>query len=154
SSRMSRASLWLAIFLLAPAAYAVDTAGMDRAVAPGDDFFGFANGTWLKTTEIPSDRSGWGNFAELNEKTLKQTKQLLEAAAPAPAGPVEKKAGDFYASFIDEAGIEKKGVAPLQPGLARIAAIKDKRGLAEVLGGDLRNDVDALNNTNFHTDRL
>jgi putative endopeptidase len=140
-----------AILAAAPPAHAVDPTGMDRAVAPGDDFFGYANGTWLKSTEIPPDRSGWGNFAELQEKTAKQTKELLEAAA---AGSGDRKVGDYYASFMDEAAIEKKGIAPLQPGLARIAAIKDKRGLADVLGGDLRNDVDALNNTNFHTDRL
>src|SRR5207247_7613327 len=73
---------------------------------------------------------------------------------PAPAGCVARKAGDCSASAMDEAAIEAKGLAPLQPTLDRIQAIKDGQALARVLGGTLRADVDALNNTNLYTDNL
>lgn len=65
-----------------------------------------------------------------------------------------RKVGDFYSSFMDKAAIESKGIAPLKPELDSIAAIKDRRDLARVLGAQLRADVDALNNTNFETGNL
>ena len=136
--------------------HGIDVAGMDKTVAPGDDFFSYVNGTWVKNTEIPPDKSAWGNFSVLVEETAQRTKGLLEeaAAANAPAGSEARKVGDFFATFMDEAAIEKKGAAPLKPILARIDAVKDKKDLARVVGEDLRTDVDALNNTNFHTERL
>jgi putative endopeptidase len=133
----------------------IDVAGMDRTVKPGDDFFLYTNGSWLKRTSIPPDRATWGITAELEEKTDRDTRALLEeAAAKAPAGSASRQVGDFYASFMDEAAIEVTGIAPLTPALDRIAALKDKRALANLLGEDLRADVDPLNNTEFHTDRL
>src|ERR1700694_1385583 len=70
------------------AVHDVDLAGMDRSVAPGDDFFGFANGTWLKHSEIPADRSSSGIWSELSEQALTRTRELLEhaAAGNAPSG--------------------------------------------------------------------
>jgi putative endopeptidase len=128
---------------------------MDRAVAPGDDFFRYANGSWLDKTEIPADRSGWSVAAELAEQTNLRLKALLERATrEAPAGSEQRKVADFYASFMDEAGIEAKGIAPLAPALAQIAALKSKRDLAQKLGEELRADVDPLNNTDFQTPRL
>jgi predicted metalloendopeptidase len=134
----------------------LDLAGMDRSVAPGDDFFAYANGAWSKTAEIPADRAGWGVFAQLAEEAAQRTKGLLEVASDssAPAGSAPRKAGDFYASFMDEAGIEAKGLTPLRPALARIAAIKDKKSLARLLGEDLRADVDPLNNADYRTTHL
>ncbi|HEY1586794.1 MAG TPA: M13 family peptidase, partial [Polyangia bacterium] len=138
------------------AAAGIDLAGMDRAVAPGDDFFAYCNGTWLKTTEIPPDRSSYGVGAVLTELTAKRTADLIADAAKqnAPPGSDARKIGDYYASFLDEATIEQKGIAPIQPMLAAIAAIKDATGLARALGGTLRADVDVLNNSNFDTDNL
>ncbi|HZJ53337.1 MAG TPA: M13 family metallopeptidase [Myxococcaceae bacterium] len=145
---------------VAPAAAAdlagIDLAGMDRSVAPGDDFFLHANGDWLKQTEIPGDKSAWGTFNILAEQALQRTRALLEdaAASTAPAGSEERKVGDFYASALDEAAVEAKGLAPLQHRLAAIAALRDKRALARALGEDLRLDVDPLNNGVFQTSRL
>jgi putative endopeptidase len=134
----------------------LDLDGIDQGVAPGDDFFKFANGTWLKNTEIPADRSNWGTGAQLSELTAKRTADLIKeaAAAGAPAGSDARKVGDYYASFMDEEGIESKGLAPLQPSLDKIAAIADAKGLARALGETLRADVDVLNSTNFHTENL
>src|SRR5450432_2193863 len=133
----------------------VDLAGIDRAIAPGDDFFGYANGAWVKRTEIPADRSSYGTGAVLTELTARRTADLIkEAALHAPAGSDAQKIGDTYASFMDEDGIEAKGIAPLQPALDRIAAIADAGGLGRALGETLRTDVDVLNNTNDDTDNL
>jgi len=141
----------------APAAVGgIDLAGIDRSVAPGDDFFAYANGNWIKNTEIPADRSSYSVGAVLEELTLQRTSDLIAEVARtrASAGTDARKIGDFFASFMDEAGIEAKGIRPLAPMLDRIAAISDAVGLARALGGTLRADVDVLNNTNLHTDNL
>jgi len=139
----------------APAAgtHGLDLAGIDPTVAPGDDFFAFANGTWIKNTPIPPDRSNYGVAVALLELTAERTRTLIQqaAATAAPPGTESRKIGDYYASFMDEGGIEKLGIAPLQSELARIAAIGDRKSLAAYLGSSLRADVDALNNTNLHT---
>jgi putative endopeptidase len=133
-----------------------DFSGMDTTVAPGDDFFAYANGGWLKTAEIPADRASWGRGAEMVELTNKRTADLIRAtaASDAPAGSGARKIADTFSAFMDEAAIEAKGLAPLQPHLQRIAAIRDKRELAAVLGSELRADVDILNSTELDTDRL
>ena len=148
-----------AAFAASPAAdsgHGIDLAGIDHSVTPGDDFFTYANGTWIKNTEIPADRSGYGIGTVLTEKTNAENRELMEKAAAgnALAGSDERKIGDFYASYMDEAGIEAKGIAPLKPDLDAIAKIADKKALAAALGGTIRADVDALNNTNFFTDHI
>jgi putative endopeptidase len=140
-----------------PAANAgIDLAGMDKSVAPGDDFNAYANGGWMKTTPIPADKAGYGIDAILTDETRKRTLSLIEDAAKggAAAGEDARKAGDFYSSFMDEAAIESKGVAPLKPELDAFAAIADRHALARAIGGQLRADVDALNSTNFETANL
>jgi putative endopeptidase len=133
----------------------LDVAGIDRSVAPGDDFFRYANGTWLKTAEIPADRSTWGSGAELTELTDKRTAELIKNAGNAAApGTEARKIGDYYESFLDEAAVERRGLKPLEPGLHGIDAIKDRSTLARALGHTLRADVDVLNATNLHTDNL
>jgi putative endopeptidase len=140
----------------ASAVRGIDEAGMDRSVTPGDDFFSFANGTWVARTEIPPDRSDWGVFNVIAEEATGRTRDLLEAASrsSAAARSVQRQVGDYYASYVDEAAIEAAGTRPLQPLLDRIGAIDGSTALARVLGEDLRADVDPLNSTNFHTDRL
>ncbi len=136
-------------------AFGFDASGMDRAVAAGDDFFSFANGQWVKTTEIPADRSSYNSFTRIVVDTEQHTRDIIEgASANDRASGEEKKIGDYYAAFMDEAGIEAKGVAPVQPTLDAIAQISDKQALARELGGELRADVDLLNATDFYTDRL
>jgi len=140
----------------APPAAALDVAGMDRTVKPGDSFFDYANGTWLKTTEIPADRSSYGAGAMLAELTDRRVAELIQDAAKAnaPAGSELRKIGDYYASFMDSTAIDAAGLKPLQPALDSIAGIRDRKDLARALGSTLRADVDALNNTNFYTENL
>ncbi len=139
----------------AVASTGIDLAGMDKATPPGNDFFLFANGVWIQNTEIPADRSTWGVGGVLSELTAQRTADLIAAAATeSPDGPDARKIGDYYATFMDEAAIEAKGLEPLRPTLERIDAISDAKGLARVLGGTLRADVDVLNATNLYTDNL
>ncbi|TFI56559.1 M13 family peptidase [Sphingomonas parva] len=113
-----------------------DVQGMNKAANPGDSFFDFANGQWAKTTEIPADRSSWGGFGVLRDLSDQRTRDIVEAAAKsnAPAGSVQRKVGDLYASFMDEAAIEKAGMAPLRPYLAKIDAIRTTSDLARAFG--------------------
>jgi endothelin-converting enzyme/putative endopeptidase len=139
-----------------PAAHGIAVANMDRSVKPGDDFYQYANGAWIKRTEIPPDRGLYGVFSTLAELSEKRTAALIEETAKsnAPAGSNERKIADVYNAFMDEAGIEAKGLTPQRSHLDAIAAIRDKRELARALGETLRADVDALNATNFHTPNL
>jgi putative endopeptidase len=134
--------------------HGLDLTAIDRSVTPGDDFFRFANGAWLKRTTIPADRATYGPSDMLIELTAKRTAKLIQAAAHAPAGTDARKVGDYYASFMDQARIEQQGLKPLAGALARIEAIKDRAGLAEALGAQLRADVDVLNATQIHTPNL
>ena len=135
--------------------FGFDTAGMDKSVAPGDEFYDYANGGWMKSTEIPADRSSIGAFAVLAQQAQKDTRDIVEnAAKDANASGDERKIGDYYAAFMDDAGIEAKGLAPVKPELDAIAGIADANALATTLGGQLRADVDLLNATNYYTDRL
>jgi endothelin-converting enzyme/putative endopeptidase len=140
----------------APETHGIVIANMDRSVKPGDNFWLYANGDWLKRTEIPPDRSYVGIWDTLSDLSRKNTAALIEEAANAnaPAGSNARKIADLYNSYMDEATIESRGLAPLRPHLDAIAAIHDKRELARALGESLRADVDALNNTNFHTSNL
>jgi putative endopeptidase len=140
--------------------HGIVVANMDRSIKPGDDFYRYANGDWIKRTEIPPDSGyvavdGWSNDKS-NELTRKQTAGLIKEAvkANAPAGSNTRKIADFYRSFMDEAAIQAKGMAPLRPHLDAIAALRNKHDLAQALGETLRSDVDPLNEANFHTPNL
>ncbi|HEU4698260.1 MAG TPA: M13 family metallopeptidase N-terminal domain-containing protein, partial [Gemmatimonadales bacterium] len=171
AARPARLSLALALLAAAPLAAplaaqqaapaaapaGLDTAGMDRSVRPGDDFYRYANGRWLGRTEIPADRSAWGAFnvaAERAEAQLTGIVRGAAAAAQAPAGSDLRRIGDFYASFLDTAAIERAGLAPLRAELARIDAIADRTALARYVGATVRADVDVLNDGELHTDNL
>jgi putative endopeptidase len=109
-------------------AWGFDAAGMDKSVAPGESFFRYANGTWLKTTQIPPDKSNYGMFTVLADRSDERTKQILESAN-GPVGSDAQRIGDYYKSFMDEQAIEALGLAPLKPQLDAIAAVKDVNGL-------------------------
>jgi putative endopeptidase len=113
--------------------FGIDLAAMDRTVVPGEDFYRYVNGTWLKTTQIPADKSRWHPYDELTEINIARVRTLLEAAGSAPAGSIERKIGDYYAAQLDEAARDRAGFAPLQPELARIAAIVTPADLARAL---------------------
>lgn len=140
----------------AAAAAGIDLAGIDATVKPGDDFFRYANGAWIKAAEIPSDRSGWGTGAIVAERTAKRVADLIEEAAKsnAAAGSDARKVGDYYATYMDEAAIEQKGLAPVKEDLAAIAKIKNLKALSAALGRTLRADVDVLNRGDTHTENL
>lgn len=114
--------------------FGVDTAGMDTSVKPGDNFFAYANGTWEKTTPIPDDRASWGMFNTLTELSNTRTRTIVEeAAANTAATGTTRKVGDYYASLVDEAAIEKAGLAPLKPELDAIAAIATRADLSKAI---------------------
>jgi putative endopeptidase len=120
--------------------FGFDTAGMDRTVKPGDDFYAYASGTWQQTTEIPADAASYGYFKSLADLSLDRTRLILDEAA----GRSGNKAGDFYASFMDEAGADAKGAAPVRPWIAAIAAATDRAGLAAVMARLQRQGVRTL----------
>jgi len=139
-----------------PGPHGIDAAAMDPAVKPGNDFFTYANGAWLKATEIPPDRRRWGSFSVLAAESEQRSRTLLEEAARAssPPGSDERKVGDYYATYLDVAALDRLGLAPLKPVLDRIRGVKDRKALARLLGEQLRADVDPLNRARFHTSRL
>jgi len=127
----------------------------NATLRPGDDFFAYANGDWLAKTEIPADRSAWGAMGALAEETNQRIVKMIEDLAnDKKLGGEARKVSDYYRSYMNEAAIEGKGVAPLKPMLAKIDAIKDKAGLTRALGESIRADVDPLNNTDFFTENV
>jgi predicted metalloendopeptidase len=134
----------------------LDLAGMDRTVQPGDSFYQYANGNWLKHTEIPPDRSYWGSDAVLSELTDRRTADLIQEIARSNAAPGtdRRKIRDYYASFLDTVAIERAGLAPLKPALDSIAAIADRKALSRYLGTTIRADVDIFNATSLYTPNL
>lgn len=141
---------------VAGTALGIDPAMMDKAVKPGDDFYGFTNGGWQKATEIPADRSSVGGFFIASETTDKQLGDLIASISKssAAADTDEGRIRDYYNTFMDRAKIDAAGMAPVKPDLDRIAAISDVKSLSAVLGGNIRADVDPLNSTNFQTPNL
>ena len=134
----------------------VDLAGIDHAVQPGDDFDGYANGAWRAKAVIPEDRSSTGVGFEVFKKAEKRNADLIQGLASShpAAGTDAARIADYYAAFMDQAGIEKRGLAPLQPELDKVSAIASTTDLARVLGEGLRADVDPLNATNYSTEQL
>jgi putative endopeptidase len=118
--------------LAADAVPVIDVAAIDRTVSPCQNFYKFACGNWIRKYPIPPDRGRWTRFDSLTERNLDKLRAILEAAA-AGADPATRKIGDFYSSCMDEAGIEAKGLAPLAPELARIAALDSADGLPALL---------------------
>ncbi|MEO9022275.1 MAG: M13 family metallopeptidase [Ginsengibacter sp.] len=111
----------------------------DTTVSPAQNFFQYANGTWIKKTEIPADKMSWGGFAILAEKVISQEKSILDSCAslknPAIGSP-EQQIGDFYASAMDSNAIEKAGLSPLKTSLDQIASIQNVEDLLKVISTD------------------
>ena len=116
--------------------FGFDLTGMDKSVQPGDDFYAYANGTWAKNTEIPADKSNYGMFTALADLSQKRTQEILEAAKADPNSMI----GRAYASFLDAAAVEARGLAPIDPWLNQIRTV-DKAGLAKLLAEADRNGV-------------
>jgi putative endopeptidase len=121
----------------------LDPSAIDRTVSPCENFYQFACGNWVRKNPIPADRGRWNRFDSLTELNLEKLRGILEAAA-AGSDPATRKIGDFYASCMDEAGIEPKGLAPLMPELARIDALDGPGALAALLAREHQNGVRAF----------
>ena len=110
----------------------IDRANMNLSIKPGDDFFEYANGTWLKNNSIPAKETRWGSFNVLRDFNINAVKTLLNKAETdknaAPAS-IEKRVGDFYAAAMDSLTIEKSGYTPIKPELDKINAITDLNGV-------------------------
>jgi putative endopeptidase len=111
--------------------FGIDLAARDTNVRPGNDFFRYANGAWLQSTEIPADRTSWSLWTVLSEDIEQQLKAIVDelAASRGSTNPVARQVGNAYASWMDEAGIERRGTAPLQPYLQRIRAARTRTDL-------------------------
>ncbi|WP_423146457.1 M13 family metallopeptidase [Rubrolithibacter danxiaensis] len=111
---------------------------MDTTVHPGDNFFLYANGSWVKNTEIPASQTGWGSFYVLNDENEENLRRILDSvsAKQSQKGTIEQKVGDFYASGMDTTAINNRGFEPVKPSLARIDAVKNYKDLIN-LSADL-----------------
>ncbi len=139
-------------------------ANFDKSIRPQDDFYGYVNGTWLKTTEIPSDRTSTGAFYDLRERSRDDVKAIIEEVAATPnlvAGSDEQKVADLYRSFMDTDTINQLGTTPIQAELDKIDALKTKSDLvsyfahSQIIGGGtpfgFYIDVDAKNSSRYAT---
>lgn len=110
-----------------------DTARMDRSVEACEDFFQYANGTWLKNTQIPASESRWGTFNILADSNSSLLKEILDSAAKSPGskGSDTQMIGDFYSACMNEAAIEKAGIDPIKPLLKNIDDARSLKDLQE-----------------------
>ena len=118
-------------------AWGLDVAGADKATKPGDDFFRYANGTWLDKTDIPADKPGYSLRLAMSDLTEQRLHELMEAAAEKvehEPKTIEGKVGAFYKSFMDDARIEKLGAAAIRPQLDAVRKAKDRTALAALMG--------------------
>ncbi len=116
-------------------AWGVDLTNMDTATKPGDDFYSYVNGKWNRRIEIPADKQDVGGLNSLQDKSLEQTKALLDAAvsdSKAASGSETRKLADWYSSYLDVDTIEKTGFAPIKPELDAIAAVANRDQLVEL----------------------
>jgi putative endopeptidase len=119
---------------------------MGRSIKPGDDFYGYANGGWLRTVAIPAGQAVYDTRALLMERTSQRVRDLIQAAAAGEPvkGTSAQKVGDYYASFMDVDPIDAKGMTVLAGELAAISAIHNTASLSAYLGATLNSEVDGL----------
>lgn len=121
----------------------VDLSLMDDAVAPGDDFYAYANGAWLSSYQLPENKTAFGNFYALYDQAQERVQILIEelAAAEPQPGSLEQKIGDYYASFLDTATLDDLGFEPVRAELERIRSLRSPADLAAALGWVQRHDA-------------
>ena len=120
--------------------FGFDATGMDPSIQAGDDFYEFANGTWAKKTPIPADKSNYGMFTALQDLSQQRVRDLLDATKDEP----NSKIGAAYASFLDEASVEAKGLAPIEPWLNEIRGLGSRAGYAALSAKAARNGIVGL----------
>lgn len=137
-------------------AVGIDLESMNKAIAPGDDFYRYANGTWLDTVQVPEDAA----YAQRRDASTELTRTRLLAIVQELAGAPQVRGSDealvrrFYLSYLDRAGIEKAGREPLAADFDRIARIEDRAALSQALGAHVRADANPLHNPDYVTDGL
>ena len=133
----------------------IQTGWMDKSITPGDDFFSYANGTWVKNTQIPADRSRIGGFwiaDQLREKNMRALFDNIIKSKPTSGN--DALIANYYNAYLNTDAIDRAGLAPAKADLDAIGHIADKHQLSAAIGGTLRSDTDPLNATNFHTENL
>ncbi|MBL8548323.1 MAG: M13 family metallopeptidase [Hyphomonadaceae bacterium] len=120
--------------------FGLDLTAGDTSVRPGDDFFRYANDRWLDTTDIPSDQRSWGTFVILGEKASRDQRAIIEEVALAGGAPgsVQQKIAASYNAYLNTDAINARGLAPLQPDLASIAALQTHEDVIRLMA---RNDI-------------
>ena len=113
--------------------WGVEMKDMDPSVKPGDDFFEYAEGSWLKNHPIPADKSRAGYNYELPDEIELQVRKMVEDVSARHSTPIEQKIADAYGAWMDEAGIEARGLTPLKPYLARIDAVGNRNDLVKLM---------------------
>ena len=128
---------------------------MDTSVKPGDDFFTYADGSWVKNTALPADRSRIGAFWIADQVREKNTRELFDGILKSnPTGGNDALIANYYNAFVNTDAIDKAGLAPAKADLDQVAAITDKHQLSNVIGSRIRADTDPINSTNFQTENL
>ncbi|HHJ52757.1 MAG TPA: peptidase M13, partial [Caldithrix abyssi] len=112
----------------------IDKSNFDLSVRPQDDFYRYVNGTWLKKTEIPADKSDYGAFTQLYDESRKALREIIEEAARSKnePGSDRQKVGDFYLSFMDSSRLEELGIRPIEPVLKQIQQVQSLKDLEEL----------------------
>jgi putative endopeptidase len=116
-------------------AWGIDLTARDLTTKPGDDFFKYANGTWAANTPIPADRTRWGTFDMLREKSDSDVRTIIEevALAGGTPGSVQQKIADFYNSFLNQEAIDAAGLAPVQPEIDQINALRTREQVVRLI---------------------
>jgi putative endopeptidase len=119
----------------APLKSGVEMTGMDLTVRPQDDYYAYANGTWIKETEIPADQFGWGSYMTLRDDSLSDVKAIVdEVAADVEDSKAAAKIGNYFNAYMDEERVNSLGTSPLDEIFAEIEAIEDHAAMAAWFG--------------------